>query len=233
MHLQPLAAIVATIALCGTALAQASTDADAIRARIAQLRQQVDELEAEIAALESALPRRHVADYELARPSGKTVLLSELFGERSFLVLVHNMGRECYFCRVYADELEAGYRLIEPRAALVYVGPDSPEELAEIVADRQYRAHVVCDAGTTLAADLGFSTEEHQRTPGVSILERTRDGDIVVLRQFNTFAGDEILDAIELSMLIPERPASDEEPGPARAGGSDYGGAMKPSQPGE
>ena len=47
--------------------------------------------------------RESVEDYELIGWGNKKVRLSSLFGEKDELILVHNMGRGCPYCTMWAD----------------------------------------------------------------------------------------------------------------------------------
>ncbi|MBK9403832.1 MAG: redoxin domain-containing protein [Ignavibacteria bacterium] len=68
-----------------------------------------------------------VKDYTLRDRDGKDVKLSEMFGEKDHLILIHNMGKGCPYCTMWADGFKDTYKEIEKKASFVLVSPDKPE----------------------------------------------------------------------------------------------------------
>lgn len=61
-------------------------------------------------------PPEQVANYTLAGPTGP-VKLSALFGSHKDLIVVHNMGRRCPYCTMWADGYNGLRPHLENRAA--------------------------------------------------------------------------------------------------------------------
>ena len=151
-----------------------------------------EELAAAWADLEKAQPRlkdvrrrvpsEPVQDYELCGPAGAATL-SELFGDKSDLILIHNMGTGCPYCTMWADGFNGVIHHLEDRSAFVVVSPDSVETQQRFRQKRGWRFRMFSAGGTTLFKDMGFESEdEHYGSnamPGVSVFHKADDGSIV------------------------------------------------------
>lgn len=148
----------------------------AIDNEIDQLDYQIQELRGKLAELKRQRPAEPVPDYEFRAADGTPVRLSALFGERDELILVHNMGRECPYCTLWADGLTGFVPHFESRAAFVVTSPDPPEVQREFAAERGWNFRMVSAHGTTFVNDMGFVDPEEGFMPGVSIFQRRADG---------------------------------------------------------
>ena len=70
----------------------------------------IQNLEIELKEKASQLPelkrkaeKVKVQDYELKTRTGATVKLSSLFNGKRYLIVVHNMGKSCPYCTLWAD----------------------------------------------------------------------------------------------------------------------------------
>ena len=70
--------------------------------KIVELEREVFEKQQLLAQLKRERDAEPVDDYELSGPAGK-VRLSELFGDKNDLIVVHNMGKSCPYCTLWAD----------------------------------------------------------------------------------------------------------------------------------
>jgi predicted dithiol-disulfide oxidoreductase (DUF899 family) len=105
---------------------QASKKLETYRRGIAELR---EKMRATLAETEP----EEVRDYEFSTPKGKRKL-SDLFGESDELILIHNMGRRCSYCTMWADGFNGVYHHLTDRASFVVTSPDPPavqKEFAE------------------------------------------------------------------------------------------------------
>ena len=94
---------------------------------IEALEKQVGELRQKLTTLKREVAREEVEDHELKGPGGAPVKLSELFGDKRDMLVVHNMGKSCPYCTLWADGLNGLVDHLEDRAAFVVVSPDSPK----------------------------------------------------------------------------------------------------------
>jgi len=110
------------------------------------------------------------------------VTLGELFDGRDDLIVVHNMGRGCPYCTLWADGLNGILPHIRSRAAIVLMNGDSPDIQKEFASSRGWSFRMVSDAEGRFTEDMGFSTLDNQKRmlqPGFSTFHRNADGTIV------------------------------------------------------
>jgi predicted dithiol-disulfide oxidoreductase (DUF899 family) len=119
-----------------------------------------------------------VQDYTLTDHNGNAVKLSEAFGDRDQLLLIHNMGFRCPYCTMWADGFNGLYRYMQRRAGFVLVSNDDPEKQKRGAEKRGWRFPMLSAQGTTLFRDLGFTDDKDGDWPGVSALKKNADGSI-------------------------------------------------------
>jgi len=130
-----------------------------------------------VAALRSRGPEP-IADATLTRPDGRPVQLSELFGDHDEMLLVHNMGKGCSYCTLWADGFNGIADHLANRAAFVLVSPDAPADLGSFAAGRSWRFDCASAHGTSFVQDLGYEPKPGVYMPGLSSLLKTADGSI-------------------------------------------------------
>jgi len=177
--------------------AEVDKEMDAIWGEIRAAQQRIAELRKE-------REPEPVADYEVTTSNGAKVRLSALFGAKRDLVLVHNMGRECPMCTTWADGFNGVRHHIEDRAAFVVSSPDEPDVQREFAASRGWGFRMVSTKDTTLAADLGFRDEKGRHWPGVSVLWKTDDGQIVRVGLSGFGPGDEFSPVFNLLPMLKD-----------------------------
>ena len=151
------------------------------------LDQQIQNLQREIAdktkalaALRLTRPPEAVEDYTLQDASG-AVSLASLFGDKQDLIVIHNMGRSCPYCTLWADGFNGVRGHLEDRAALVLCSPDTPEVQAEFAASRSWGFRMVSNGDSSFTPDMGFRFEKDGKTyqsPGYSTFRKQDDGSI-------------------------------------------------------
>lgn len=153
---------------------------EATSSRIHELALQIYQLKQELSKLRHDSEGEVVADAQFMTADG-TVSLSELFGERDRLVLIHNMGHTCNYCTLWADDANHYFTRIEERAAFVLCSPDNPAKQAEVAAHRGWKFRMVNDADKDFTRAMGYLTEDGFWGPGVSTFAKREDGAIVRL----------------------------------------------------
>lgn len=144
---------------------------------VAELEAQIADLRKQLAAARRAVAAHPVDDYVLQ--SGRSaVRLSELFGDRSELLVVHNMGRSCPYCTLWADGFAGVAPHLESRCAFVIASPDEPAEQAKFAADRGWPFRMVSYGDGTFAEDMGVHPSADVWWPAVSAFHRADDGTI-------------------------------------------------------
>jgi predicted dithiol-disulfide oxidoreductase (DUF899 family) len=169
--------------------------------KLAQYRGQIAELRKRMRELQSSVEPQAVKDYEFATPDG-TVRLAQLFGQREYLFIIHNMGAGCPACTMWADGFNGVLPHLENRAAFVVSTPDEPAKQQRFKASRNWDFRMVSHQGSQFAADMCYRNENGW-LPGVSVFKRNGTE---ILRVSDTRFGpyDDFCSAWHLFDLIPE-----------------------------
>lgn len=178
-----------------------------------QLSEQIAELRKREIELKQKWGACDVEDYLLHDNDGP-VRLSAAFGQHDTMVLVHNMGKNCPYCTLWADGFESLYSYIEDgvpggqtKAAFVVVSPDDPETQYEVADDRAWSFRMLSSKGTSLFKDLGFADDKGNPWPGVSILKRDGGSLKRVARDFFG-PGDDYNAVFSFFRLMPGSPGN-------------------------
>ena len=142
---------------------------------VVQIGKKIRELREQLTKARRAAEPEPVADYTFTSPDGDPVTLASLFGSGPDLLVVHNMGRSCPYCTLWADGFVGFAGHLADRARFVLSSPDQPAELKEFAQSRGWNYPVVSHAGTTFAKDMGFEPEPGKFMPGVSQKRRRHD----------------------------------------------------------
>jgi predicted dithiol-disulfide oxidoreductase (DUF899 family) len=144
---------------------------------IEKLEGEILHLQERLAAMKRELPPSPVEDYTLQGWSGP-VRLSALFRDKSDLIVIHNMGRSCAYCTLWADGFNGVVPHLEDRVGLAVVSPDPPSVQKEFALSRSWRFRMASAEGSTFIEDMGFRGEKSW-LPGVSTFWRDETGRIV------------------------------------------------------
>jgi predicted dithiol-disulfide oxidoreductase (DUF899 family) len=168
---------------------------------LADYRRQIADLRKKMRQAQAAIEPEVVRDYVLASANGD-VALSALFGDHSDLFVVHNMGRTCRYCTLWADGFNGAYDHFANRAAFVVSTPDPPDAQQSFAASRGWRFPMVSHQGTTFAEDMGYRSEAGW-LPGVSVFKRD-DGRILRVSDTGFNPGDDFCPVWHMLNLLPE-----------------------------
>ena len=172
--------------------------------QIDDLDYQLQDLKRKLAELRRQRPREEVGDYQLLDCEGRKASLSSLFGDRNRLILVHNMGRSCSYCTMWADGFTGLLPYLQSRAAFVLTSPDQPATQKELVQSRGWNFPVYSTQETTFAADMGFDGEPDGLMPGVSVFAKEADGKIYRVGRAEFGPGDDFCSVWHFFELFPE-----------------------------
>lgn len=162
-------------------------------------------------ALMRSAARFELPDYTLLTREGKPVKLSELFGDKKEMILVHNMGASCPYCTLWADGFNGIYKHLENRAAFVVSTPDEPDAMDAFASSRGWKFRMVSTKSCTLKRELGFQLEDGSYYPGVSTLLKDEGGKIFHIAKSFFGPGDDFCALWYLFDLLPV-PNPDWEP---------------------
>ncbi len=149
-----------------------------MHARLRELEKQYYDLAQELFKERAKFEPELVEDYSLVSAEG-LVALSELFGDKTELIVSHNMGDFCSYCTMWADCLEGSKKHLETRCSLVMVTSDPPDVFCRNAAERGWTYRILQDQSKDFTTAMGFYREGDGWGPGVSTFRRNPDGSIV------------------------------------------------------
>jgi predicted dithiol-disulfide oxidoreductase (DUF899 family) len=173
-------------------------------------RQEIEALQAQLKTLQAEVEPQVVEDYVLAGWDGP-VRLSELFGAKRDLIVIHNMGTGCPACTMWADGFNGVYDHLASRAALAVASPDPVATQKTFAAGRGWRFPMVSYEGSRFAEDMGYreigadpvDDKLGGWNPGVSVFRR--DGERILRLSDAEFGpGDGFCVVFSLFDLIPD-----------------------------
>jgi len=147
-------------------------------------------------------PLEQVNDYELVDSKGQKTKLSQLFGSKKDLILVHNMGNSCPYCTMWADGFNGLLPHLEDRTSFALSSPDEPSVQKKFSDSRGWKFKMVSTKGTSLAKDMGFE-QDGMPQPGVSVFYKEDDRIIRVGRD-NFGPGDKYCPTFPLFDLLKD-----------------------------
>jgi predicted dithiol-disulfide oxidoreductase (DUF899 family) len=182
-------------------------------AAIRDRRAEIDALRENLRGLQASVEPQAVTDYEFAGWDGP-VRLSELFGDKRDLFVIHNMGTGCAYCTMWADGFNGVYDHLADRAAFVLSSPNAPQVQKQFAKSRGWRFPMVSHQSTSFAKDMGYLRPGFDAGadklggwyPGLSVFRK--DGDRI-LRVSDAELGpyDDFCAVWHLLDLLPEGPA--------------------------
>ncbi|MCW3055859.1 MAG: hypothetical protein JWN14_5029 [Chthonomonadales bacterium] len=143
-----------------------------------EIEQEIIRLKEKRTEIRKREPREAIQNYTLQGPGDAVVTLSELFGERSDLLVIHNMGKGCPYCTLWADGLNGLLPHLEDRTAVVLVSPNAPQVQAEFAAGRGWGFRMISAQNSPFTKDMGFAMEDGGSGPGASAFHKNADGSI-------------------------------------------------------
>ncbi len=160
----------------------------------------------ELAELRRTQPRQALPKYTFAQDE----TLVDLFNGRDELLILHNMGKGCRFCTLWADGLIGFYPHIVDRCAFVLVSPDDPATQKEFAESRGWPFRMVSDAARAFTKDMGmwkpYEDGKEGPWPGISSFKRQADGFIVRVAQADLGEGDDFCAIWHLFDLLEAGP---------------------------
>lgn len=172
------------------------------RTQIEALEKQIQDLRGQLNDARKSQEPEKVKDYEFKSSGGETVLLSSLFGDKSELFVIHNMGRGCAYCTLWADGFNGVIEHLENRAGFVVSSPDKPEVQKDFAQSRNWKFRMVSTLGSSFAEDMGFKVDG-QNQPGVSVFVKS-GGDILRVSDTSFGPGDDYCQVWSLLDLLPK-----------------------------
>lgn len=120
-------------------------------------------------------------EYNFITSDGSKKSLGELFGDQKYLFAIHNMGKRCSYCTMWADGFNDTYKYIEKKGAFVLISPDDHDTQKEFADSRGWKFEMATPDDNDFIKDMGYTSEKDGKTyyePGMSVFEKTGDGKI-------------------------------------------------------
>lgn len=168
--------------------------------------EEIEALRRQLSELRRKRPPERVSDYRLHGAGGVSIKLSDLFGGKRELIVIHNMGKTCAYCTLWADGLAGALDHIKSRASLVVVSPDPPEVQEDFAKRRNWPFRMVSAQASDFTRDMGFADGE-QMLPGVSAFYLGDDGQIFRANKDEFGPGDPYSAVWHLFDLLKDGPA--------------------------
>ena len=172
--------------------------------KLSDFREQIAAIRKEMRKVQAGIEPQEVGDYEFRVMDG-VVTLSELFGDHSDLMVVHNMGISCPGCTLWADGYNGIHQHVTSRAAFVVSSPDSPEVQQKFAQERGWVFPLVSHMGSTFAQDMGYRSATRW-LPGMSVFKR-EGARILRVSDVSWSPGDDFCTIWHMFDLLPEGPA--------------------------
>lgn len=138
------------------------------------------------------------------------VPLAELFGDKQDLVVIHNMGKGCRMCTLWADGFNGLLPHLESRTAVVLMNMDPVEVQREFATSRNWKFTIAQDPDGRFSEDMGFSGIDHESgerwlMPGMTTFHRAADGTITRVANDGFGPGDPFMPIYHVLDLLQDR----------------------------
>lgn len=171
--------------------------------KIEKAEKEIEKQKKALAKLRLKSERKLVPDYGLLGPEGKPITLSKLFGKKDELIVVHNMGKGCPYCALWADGFNGMLKHLEDRAAFAVESPDLPATQKKVAKKRGWKFTFVSSAKSPFRTDMGFM-KGGDPYPGVSTFQRDKNGRIYQVNKAFFGPGDNYCAVWDMFDLLPK-----------------------------
>lgn len=181
----------------------------AIQQKLEALEREITEKQSERRELLKQMSGERVHNYALKNWGGTTTTLAEMFGDKDELLIVHNMGRSCPYCTLWADGFNGVAHHLNNRVAFALVSPNSPDVQKEFAQSRGWTFTMYSAEGSDFTRDLGYEVEHEGRPyqlPGVSSFTKDSEGNITRISRDFFGPGDSYAGIWHLLDLLPNGP---------------------------
>jgi len=157
-----------------------------------------------LAKMRKELPKEEVKDYNFQGIDGQSIKLSELFGDKKDLIIVHNMGKQCPYCTLWADGYNGVLNHLENRTGFVVVSPDDPATQKEFAQGRNWNFKMYSGQGDTFIKDMGYEMDDGKYHPGVSSFQMGEESKIYRIATTHFGPGDDFCSVWPFLDLLAE-----------------------------
>lgn len=184
---------------------QAPAEPQPLDKRVMELYQEIVEGKNEMYELLRTARPFEIQNYQLLRRDGSQTDLLKLFGDHDEMILIHNMGSSCPYCTLWADGFNGILPHLLSRAAFVVSSPDEVSVMNAFATERNWSFEIVSTRASTLKKDLGFELEDGSFYPGISILTKGKEGEIMHHGKTYLGPGDDFCSLWYLFDMLPRQ----------------------------
>lgn len=152
-----------------------------------------------------AIEGRAVKEYTFGSSDG-SVAMSDLFGKKDDLIVIHNMGKSCVYCTMWADGFNGLFEHLNDRAAFVVASPDPVEVQQEFAQSRGWKFPMISCAENTFISEMGFLDEKEKPAPGISTFYKDYADTITRVAAANVGPGDDFCSAWPIFDMLHDGP---------------------------
>jgi predicted dithiol-disulfide oxidoreductase (DUF899 family)/predicted enzyme related to lactoylglutathione lyase len=169
---------------------------------IEALEKDIHQKKQQLIELKKSISEKKVINYEFVDSEERRVTLIDLFEDKDELMVIHNMGRSCRYCTMWADGFNGVYHHLKAKANFVVSSPDSPKAQADLAASRKWQFPMISVSDSTFIEDMGFKRGDSY-LPGVSTFRKDSEGSIYLHAQSGFGPGDDYCVTWHLFDLLP------------------------------
>mgnify|MGYP001561338702 CR=1 FL=1 len=119
-----------------------------------------------------------IANYSFKDFNNNNVYLSDLFNDKKELLLIHNMGKQCPYCTMWADGFNGVLKHLEDKVSFAVISKDSPKIQKEFYLKRRWKFKMLSAKDNSFMKDMGFENKKGGPLPGVSVFQKNKEGKI-------------------------------------------------------
>lgn len=154
------------------------SDSAKIEKKLKKIDEELTKSRQKMLKLFSKLAKMEVQDYSLKDQNDNEIKLSQMFGDKNDLIVVHNMGRACSYCSMWADGFNGIYHHIEKKASFALVSPDAPGIQKDFANQRGWKFKMYSGKDSNFIKDMGYQMENGNYWPGASAFHKDENGKI-------------------------------------------------------
>ena len=171
-----------------------------------KVEKELQEARKKVTELRKKLDNKLVPDYTLKDPDGHPVSLYSLFGTKDDLIIIHDMGKSCSYCTLWADGLIGFKKHLENRAGFALVSHDRPSVLREFGASRGWNYKYLSNDGGPFSKEMGMQNDDGSPLPGISTFHRDANGAIKRVSHAYFGPGDDFCSIWHMFDMLKEGP---------------------------
>jgi predicted dithiol-disulfide oxidoreductase (DUF899 family) len=149
---------------------------------IEKIHQEIVERRLKIVELLKRNQRPMTKSYSFKDKENLPMPLSAIFEKKNELLIIHNMGKSCRYCTLWADGINGIIDHLQDRTAFALISPDPPDIQREFASSRGWKFPMYSDESHEFSIDMGFGRykdEKYYAMPGFSTFRKEGDGTII------------------------------------------------------